>query len=62
MFHENLRSITEVHSNKIETHEKNLSILNNEVAKISELETTISQHINNSKTKFSKLKKFVFLI
>jgi hypothetical protein len=54
-----LRKATEAHSNKLETHEKNLSLINNEVSKIVGIESTLGQHVIKTKLKIHKLKKFV---
>ncbi len=56
---ENLRLLTEAHSNKLETHEKNLSLLNSEIVKISGIETNLNNHVTKTKHKFTKIKSRV---
>lgn len=59
LYHENIRKATEAHSVKLETHEKNLSLINSEITKVAGIESTLSQHMIKTKQKIHKLKKRV---
>ncbi len=58
---DNLRLLSEAHSNKLETHEKNLSLINSEIVKISGIETNLNNHVTKTKNKFTKSKTRVRL-